>query len=38
MTKDFRRLVEGIVQGVLLDEPSFLREVVARVVQEQLKA
>ena len=38
MTKDHRRLAEELAQGVLLDDPSFLREIVERVVQELLEA
>jgi putative transposase len=38
MAKDHRRLAEELAQGVLLDDPRFLREIVERVVQELLEA
>ncbi len=38
MAEDHRRPVEEIAQGVLLDDPSFLKEIVERVVQELLEA
>ena len=38
MAKDHRRTDAESVQGTLLDEPGFLREVVQRVVQEMLEA
>jgi len=39
MAKDHRRLREEPAQGVLLlDDPSFLREVVERMIQELLEA
>ena len=34
MAKDYRRLTEEARQGVLLDEPAFLRENVERKLQE----
>lgn len=39
MAEDHRRLAqEVVVQGVLLDDPGFLREIVERVVQQLLEA
>jgi putative transposase len=38
MAKDHRRLDAQLVQEVLLDDPSFLREIVERVVQQILEA
>jgi putative transposase len=38
MAKDHRRLAEEVVQGILLDDPGFLREIVERVLQELLEA
>jgi putative transposase len=38
MAKDHRRLTEEVAQGVLLDDPAFLREIVQRVLQELLEA
>jgi transposase-like protein len=38
MTKDYRRLTEEATQGVLLDDPAFLREIVERKPQEFLEA
>ncbi len=38
MAKDHRRLAEEVAQGVLLDNPGFLKEVVERVLQELLEA
>ena len=32
MAEDHRRLAEEVVQGVLLDDPAFLREIVERVL------
>src|SRR5919112_5886217 len=37
MAKDHRRLDMQLVQEVLLDDPSFLREIVERVVQQILQ-
>src|ERR687885_1833855 len=38
MAKDHRRLAEEVLQGALLDDPNFLREIVERVLQETLEA
>jgi putative transposase len=38
MTKDHRRLDAQTVQGILLDDPDFLHEIVERVLQELLEA
>jgi putative transposase len=38
MAKDHRRLAEEVVQGVLIDDPGFLKEIVERVLQELLEA
>ncbi len=38
MAKDHRRLNAQLAQGVLLDDPTFLKEIVERVVQELLEA
>ena len=38
MTKDHRRPDTQMAQGVLLDDPGFLREIVERVLQEILEA
>jgi transposase-like protein len=38
MAKDHRRLAEEVAQGVLLDNPGFLKEIVERVLQELLEA
>jgi putative transposase len=38
MAKDHRRMGEELVQGILLDNPGFLREVVERVIQQVLEA
>jgi len=38
MAQDHRRLAEEVVQGVLLDDPAFLRQIVERVLQELLEA
>jgi putative transposase len=38
MAEDHRRLAEEIAQGVLLDDPAFLRQIVERVLQELLEA
>ncbi len=38
MTNDHRRLDAQTVQGILLDDPDFLHEVVERVLQELLEA
>jgi putative transposase len=36
MTQDHRRLAEEAAQGVLIDDPTFLKEIVERVLQELL--
>lgn len=38
MAKDHRRPAEEVAQGILLDDPAFLREIVERVLQELLEA
>jgi putative transposase len=38
MTKDHRRLDAHMAQGILLDDPDFLHEIVERVLQELLEA
>ena len=38
MTEDHRKVSEHLAQGILLDDPGFLREVVERVLQEMLEA
>jgi transposase-like protein len=38
MTQDHRRLAEEVAQGVLIDDPTFLKEIVERVLQELLEA
>jgi hypothetical protein len=38
MTIDHRKVSEQLAQGILLDDPGFLREVVQRVLQEMLEA
>jgi putative transposase len=38
MAKDHRRLTEEVAQGILLDDPAFLREIVERLLQEFLEA
>jgi transposase-like protein len=38
MATDHRRLDAELAQGVLLDDPGFLKEIVERVVQELLEA
>src|SRR5215210_1603571 len=38
MAKDHRRVDAELVQEVLLDDPSFLREIVERMVQQVLDA
>ncbi len=37
MAKDHRRVGEELVQGILLDDPGFLRELVERVLQQILE-
>jgi transposase-like protein len=38
MAEDHRRLAEGVAQAILLDDPTFLKEIVERVLQEILEA
>jgi putative transposase len=38
MTKDHRRVDAQLTQEILLDDPTFLREIVERVVQQILEA
>jgi transposase-like protein len=38
MAKDHRRPAEEVAQGIVLDDPVFLREIVERVLQELLEA
>ena len=38
MTIDHRKVSAEIAQGILLDDPGFLREIVERVLQEMLEA
>jgi putative transposase len=38
MAKDHRRMAEEVAQGILLDDPGFLKEIVERVLQELLEA
>ena len=38
MAKDHRKLAEEVAQGILLDDPDFLKEIVERVLQEVLEA
>jgi transposase-like protein len=38
MAKDHRRTAEEVAQGILLDDPDFLKEIVERVLQEVLEA
>ena len=38
MTTDHRRLDAEVAQGILLDDPGFLKEIVERVLQELLEA
>jgi putative transposase len=38
MATDHRRLDAEMAQGILLDDPDFLREIVERVLQELLEA
>jgi putative transposase len=38
MAKDHRRLAEKVAQGILLDDPTFLKEIVERMLQELLEA
>jgi transposase-like protein len=38
MTQDHRRLAEEVAQGGLIDDPTFLKEIIERVLQELLEA
>ncbi len=38
MAKDHRRPAEEVAQGILLEDPVFLREIVERVLEELLEA
>src|SRR5918912_3189778 len=38
MAEDHRRPAEEVLQGILLDDPGFLKEIVERVLQEMLEA
>src|SRR5215203_210364 len=38
MAKDHRRMAEEVAQGILFDDPGFLKEIVERVLQEVLEA
>ena len=38
MATDHRRLDAQTAQGILLDDPDFLHEIVERVLQELLEA
>jgi putative transposase len=38
MTQDHRKVSDNLAQGILLDDPDFLREVAERVLQEVLEA
>jgi putative transposase len=38
MANDNRRISEEVAQGILLDDPTFLKEIVERVLQELLEA
>ena len=38
MAEDHRRLAEEVAQGILLDDPGFLKEIVERVLQTLLEA
>lgn len=38
MAEDHRRVGEKVVQGILLDGPGLLREIIERTVQELLEA
>jgi putative transposase len=38
MAEDHRRFAEEVAQGILLDDPTFLKEIVERVIQELLEA
>jgi putative transposase len=38
MTRDHRKVDTQLAQGIMLEDPSFLKEVVERVLQELLEA
>src|SRR3954466_11498666 len=38
MAEDDRRFTEKVAQGVLVDDPTFLQEIVERVIQELVEA
>ena len=38
MAKDHRRIAEEVAQGIWLDDPTLLKEIVERVLQELLEA
>ena len=38
MTHDHRKVSAQLAQGILLDDPSFLGQIVERVLQEMLEA
>jgi pyridoxal biosynthesis lyase PdxS len=38
MAKDHRKVSAQITQGILFEDPDFLREIVERVLQEMLEA
>ena len=38
MTEHHRRTDAELVQGILLDDPGFLKEIVERVLREMLEA
>jgi transposase-like protein len=38
MAEDHRRPAEEVLQGFLLDDPGFLKEIVERGLQEMLEA
>ena len=37
MAEDHRRLAEEVAQGILFDDPGFLKEIVESVLQELLE-
>ena len=38
MANDHRRMAEEVAQGILLDDPGLLKEIVERVLQKALEA
>jgi len=38
MTNDHRKVDKELAQGILLDDPGFLRQIVERVLQDVLEA